>query len=191
MYKEHFTFIGTAYLLTYSMEHSPSWEADRFAASLEIPLILWNLTVHYHMHKCPPPVPILSQLDPVHTPTSHFLKIHLNIILPSAPGSPQWSLSLRFPHQNPVHASPLPHTCSMPCPSHSSSFYHLHNIGSAVQIIMFLIMQFPPLPCYLIPLGPKYSPEHPILTHPFTGTQIYTLQEQRLNSSNLQLPIYR
>jgi hypothetical protein len=37
-----------------------------------------------------------EQLNPVHTPTSYFLKIHLNIILPPMPGSPQWSLSLRL-----------------------------------------------------------------------------------------------
>src|SRR5215475_13231205 len=100
------------------MEQSPSREANRFAASREIPRILLNPKIHYRIHKCPPPVSILSQPNPVHTPTSHFLNIHPNIILPSTPGSPQWSLSLRFPHQNPIQAFLLLHPRYMPRPSH-------------------------------------------------------------------------
>jgi len=96
------SYILTTYLLTYSIVQSPSWAANWFAASLEIPRISRNPKVHYRTHKRPPPVSILGPPNPVHIPTSHLLQIHPNIIHPSTPRSPQWSLSLRFPHEDPI-----------------------------------------------------------------------------------------
>jgi hypothetical protein len=79
------------YLPTYSMEQSPSWEPNRFVASQEIPRILWNPEVHYRLHKCPPPVSVLSKPNPVHTPHPTFwrfiliLSSHLRLGIPSGP----------------------------------------------------------------------------------------------------------
>jgi hypothetical protein len=135
LYTCYFTYFVT-YLLTYSMEQCLSWEANMFSVSPEIPRILWNPKVHYRSHKCPPPVPILSQINLVHTPPIPLPEDH-NIIVPSTLGSSKWSISPRCPHQNPVYTSP--HTRYMPRPSYSTRFYHPNNIGWGVQIIALLI----------------------------------------------------
>ena len=41
----------------------------------------------------------LSQMNPVNALPSDFCDIHFNTILPSMPGSPHWSPSVKVPHQ--------------------------------------------------------------------------------------------
>ena len=89
-----------------------------------------------------------------------ILSSHLCLGLPSS----------LFPSDFPIKTLYTPllsrQMCYMPRPSHSSRFYHPNNVGWGVQITQFLIMQFPPLTCYLVHPSSKYSPQHPILKHP-------------------------
>ena len=110
------------YLLTYSMVQSPSWEANWFAASQEIPRISRNPKVHYHTHKRPPPVSILGQPNPVHIPTSELLErsililsTHLRLGLPM----------VSFPPVSPPrpYAPPSPHPYA---PHHTHTHTHTH-----------------------------------------------------------------
>ena len=70
--------------------------------------------------------PILSQLYPIHIPTSHFLKI---FIIPFTSGSSKWSLSSGFPTKTLYMPLLSCHTCYMQRPYHSSRFDHPKIIG--------------------------------------------------------------
>jgi len=62
------------------MEQSHYWEASGLSASLRNLRLLWNPKVYYRVHKNAPQVPILSQLNPIHTFPPSFLNINPNII---------------------------------------------------------------------------------------------------------------
>lgn len=58
------------------MDLSPFWEAVSRSVTEEFPNSLRNPKVYYHVHKTPPLVPVLIQMNPTYLP-----KISFNIIL--------------------------------------------------------------------------------------------------------------
>ena len=106
------------------MEYSLSWVADSSMGSQEIAHIVWNFKTHYHVHNSLPPVPILRQMNEVHTLPYCYCKN------PSIPVSSKWSLSFMSslpPGKNPVCISVFPHSWGLPHTSHFPWFDHLNK----------------------------------------------------------------
>ena len=121
-----------------------------FAANQEIPRILWNPEVHYRTHKRPPPVLILSQLHPVPTTPSHFLKIHFNIISHLRLVLPNGLFPSGFPTK--TLCTPLPSSVRVICPAHryviiqnkSSSGFFIHNSSLLNELQLYHVILIKP-----------------------------------------------
>lgn len=96
------------YWQTNRMEQSPFREADSSSVSPENPLILWNLKVHYRVHKSPPLVPFLIQTNPVRNIPRFSFNMHCNIIQSTFMSS-RLSILFTFTYENPVGISLLSH----------------------------------------------------------------------------------
>jgi len=116
------------------------------------------------MHNNPPPVPILSQINTVHSlhpsswRSSLILSSHLQLGLPSGlfpSGFPTKSLYVLL-------LSPIRTTC----PAHLILLYLITRMTFGEQYISlsYSIWSFS-IPRYLDPPRPKYSPQYPILKH--------------------------
>jgi hypothetical protein len=75
-------------------QESTSYEVSNQSAIQEIFCFLWNSKISYSIHKSPSLVPILNQMNPVHTLPPYFFEI-----LSPIPRSFKWFLLFRLSDQ--------------------------------------------------------------------------------------------
>jgi hypothetical protein len=143
---------------------SPSWEAASSRTIQEFSNVLWNPKARYRVHKSPPTVPVLSQLNPIYNTNSYLSKIHLLSTSDICLGLPS-SLSPSGLYIKILYSFVL-HTMRATCYAHLI-FLDLIILTMYIwwitEVMKLLIMQFYPSSCHFISLWSKHSLQHPVL----------------------------
>ena len=92
-----------------------------------------------------------------------FTRAHHQYVTSTMPRPFKRYLSFVFSHQKPVHISPFCPRQYMPRPFRPPSVCYPNNIWWKVHMMKLLITKLSPVSCYLLLLGPNYSPERPVL----------------------------
>ena len=143
--------MGRSFLLTYSIQNSPSYEANQFSPSQEIPtfygirrfITAFTSSCHLSLSW----TRVIQSIPPHSTSWKSILILSYHLCL----GLPRGL----FPYQNLVYTNPLPHTCYMPHPSHSSRFDNLKKLGEEYRSQSSSLCCFLHSPVTLSLLGPN------------------------------------
>ena len=141
--------------VTNTTKKSSSYKTNKSSTTQGILHIMMNLEIHCHIHNSRQPVPILRQIDPVLATSSHFLKIHFNIILPSMPRSSKWLFLSGFPTKT-LYATLL-------SPIHATYTIDL----SFLDFFTWIIFDEKQQPCYSYIVKMFWSPNFKLLTNVF------------------------
>jgi len=143
------------HILTHSMQHSPSWEATGSQLVKKFSTFNGNRRfIHYRTPKCPPPVPVMIQIDQVIPPhlTSRrpisILSSHLRLSLPSFLFPSGFSTKTLF---TPLLSSYMLHVLPI---SLFLDLITLTTLGEKYRLLSSSFCSLPPLPSYLFPLRP-------------------------------------
>lgn len=124
--------------------------------------ILWDSKVHCRIHNSSPPVPILSQMEALHTLPSWSFKIRFDIIFAFRPRFSRWFLSFSFPTKT-LGIALLSLVCHITRLSYHPWFDHSRSTNREVELLIMLLSSVSSC-AHLPTLRARYLPLHPVLT---------------------------